>query len=74
MKVISQNLTVQLAERVMGWSTGPDRYVLPNRSWMPRWQFQPTQNLEHAIRLLDAAKPESYSMGVRKQEVFSVKV
>jgi hypothetical protein len=33
-----------------------------NRSWMPRWRFQPTEKLEDAFRLLEGAAPEEYSI------------
>lgn len=37
-------LTGILAERVMGWTVGPDRFSRGNREWMPRWKFQPFEN------------------------------
>ena len=57
------NLTAILAERVMGWGVGPDRYLTSKRGWMPRWRFQPTENVDDAFRLLEKAKPEAYTMG-----------
>lgn len=46
-------LTAILAECVMGWRVGPDRFLLGNRHWIPRWRFQPFKSLEDAFRLLD---------------------
>ena len=67
-------LEATLAQRVMGWVVGPDRYVLRGSSWMPRWRFQPTRSIDDAFRLLDHARPESYSMGSNGRGVFSVKI
>ncbi len=50
-----QDLTVTLAERVMGWSAAPERFLLGGRSWVPRWRFQPLTSLEDAFRLLEKA-------------------
>jgi hypothetical protein len=54
----ADQLTGVLAERVMGWGVGPDRFLTGNRGWMPRWKFQPAQKLADAIRLLEAANTE----------------
>jgi len=51
----SDVVTARLAERVMGWSVAPDRYLIGNRSWIPRWRFQPLERLEDAFRLLEKA-------------------
>jgi hypothetical protein len=58
----SENLTAILAERVMGWSVGPDRFMMGNRGWTPRWRFQPAEKLEDAFRLLEEAAPQEYSI------------
>ena len=58
----SENLAALLAERVMGWGVGPDRFLMGNRGWMPRWRFQPTEKLADALRLLETAAPEEYDM------------
>jgi hypothetical protein len=58
----SERLAAMLAERVMGWGVGPDRFLLSNRSWMPRWRFQPTEKLADALRLLEVAAPQEYSL------------
>jgi len=70
----SEHLTAELAQRVMGWSVAPDRFLIGNRSWMPRWRFQPTNKLEDAFRVLETASPEFYSMGSEKRGTFSVEV
>lgn len=67
-------LTVELAERVMGWGVGTDRYMTGNRSWRPRWRFQPITKLEDAFDLLEHATPESYSMCSADNGSFSVRV
>lgn len=58
----SDQLTALLAERVMGWGIRPDRFVMANRAWMPRWRFQPMEKLEDALRLLQEAAPQEYSI------------
>ena len=58
----SENLAALLAKRVMGWGVGPDRFLIGNRGWMPRWRFQPTEKLPDALRLLEKAAPEEYNM------------
>ncbi|HEY1205254.1 MAG: hypothetical protein ABSH46_11190 [Bryobacteraceae bacterium] len=59
----TDQLTAVLAKRVMGWGVGPDRFLTANRGWMPRWRFQPTENLDDAFKLLENAAPQDYSMG-----------
>jgi hypothetical protein len=51
-----------LAERVMGWAVGPDRFMMGNRGWTPRWRFQPVDKLDDAFRLLQEAAPQAYSI------------
>jgi len=60
--VTGERLTALLAQRVMGWTVGPDRFMMGNRGWMPRWRFQPAEKLEDAFRLLDEAAPQEYSI------------
>ncbi len=57
-----ERLTDFLAERVMGWTVGPDRFMTGQRGWMPRWRFQPTEKLEDAFRLLAEVAPQEYSI------------
>ena len=58
----SDHLAALLAECVMGWRVGPDRFLMGNRGWMPRWRFQPTEQLADALRLLEKAAPDEYNM------------
>jgi hypothetical protein len=67
-------LTAKLAERIMGWNVAPDRFLLGNRSWIPRWRFQPLERLEDAFRLLEKAQPEHYSMGLANSGCFCAEV
>jgi len=60
--VSNDQLTAVLAERVMGWTVGPDRFMMGNRGWMPRWRFQPADKLDDAFRLLQEAAPQAYSI------------
>ena len=67
-------LTVSLAQRVMGWSIAPDRFLMGSRRWIPRWRFQPTENLADAFRLLEEAAPQEFSMCGDSQCNFQVRV
>jgi hypothetical protein len=67
-------MEVPIAERVMGWEVAPDRFLLGDRRWLPRWRFQPTEKLEDAFRLLDAAMPQQYKMGREAAGLFWVRV
>ena len=63
-----------LAQQVMYWRVGPDRFLTGHRSWIPRWRFQPTERLDDAFRLLEQAAPQSYNMSAADNGAFSVKV
>jgi hypothetical protein len=67
-------LTALLAERVMHWRVGPDRFLTGDRRWLPRWRFQPAENLMDAFQLLDGAAPEAYSMSGGSEVGFLVRV
>jgi hypothetical protein len=58
----SEHLAAVLAEKVMGWSVGPDRFMMGDRRWQPRWRFQPANRLEDAFRLLERAAPQEYAL------------
>jgi len=58
----TRELTVLLAVRVMRWTVHPGRYLMENRRWTPDWRFQPMKTIADAIRLLDAADPEEYTI------------
>ena len=68
--VTSEHLTVVLAEVVMGWTVCPDRFLMPHRRWIPRWRFQPEQNLNDAFRRLHKANPDAYAVGSRNPGAF----
>jgi hypothetical protein len=53
--VTADLLTAILAERLLGWRATPDRFLLGNRRWMPRWRFRPFRRLEDALQLLEKA-------------------
>jgi hypothetical protein len=69
-----EQLAGTLAELVMGWGVAPDRFLVGNGSWMPRWRFQPTKDLEDAFRLLDAADPEECIIHMRRGSTWVVQV
>jgi hypothetical protein len=56
-----ERLTAILAQRVMGWRVAPDRFLMGNRRWSPRWRFQPTERVKDAYRLLERAAPQDGS-------------
>ncbi len=70
----SQVLTQLVAERVMKWTAAPKRFMLGSRKWIPDWRFQPCETFEHAIQLLDAARPTTYSLGVDQKGRFWARV
>lgn len=70
----SDQLTAVLAERIMGWSVGPDRFMMGDRRWQPRWRFQPARRLEDAFRLLERTAPQEYAMGAAENGGFWAKV
>ena len=37
----------------MGWKVTPDRFIKSGRSWIPRWRFQPLDDIADAIELLN---------------------
>jgi hypothetical protein len=67
-------LTALLAERVMHWRVGSERFLMGDRCWLPRWRFKPAECLKDAFRLLEQAAPEEYSMGAAENGNFWVKV
>jgi len=59
----NDQLTAILAERIMGWTVSPERFMMGRRSWLPRWRFQPATRLQDALRLLECAAPQMYTIG-----------
>jgi hypothetical protein len=69
-----QALTNLLAEHVMGWKVGPDRFMMGDRQWQPRWRFQPVKRMEDAFRLLGQAAPQEYAIGAAEKDGFRARV
>jgi len=67
-------LNAILAERIMGWTVGPERFMMGDRRWLPRWRFQPATRLEDAFRLLERAAPQEYAMGAAESGGFWARV
>ena len=67
-------LDARLAEKVMGWRVGPERFLLSNRQWKKRTYFQPTLRAADAFRLLQGAGPDRYSCTRSRSGVYSVTV
>jgi hypothetical protein len=70
----NDQLTAVLAERIMGWTVGPERFMMGDRRWLPRWRFQPAMRLEDAFRLLERAAPQDYGVGTAKTGGFWARV
>jgi hypothetical protein len=70
----SNNVLInQLAEQVLHWRVGPDRFLTGQRSWIPRWRFNPLQRLEDAFLLLDSLKSSTYVIS-KSGDKFQVEV
>lgn len=52
----------RLAQQVLHWGIGADRFLTGDRSWIPKWKFNPLEHLEDAFRLLDHSKAIRYSI------------
>jgi hypothetical protein len=52
----------RLAEHVLGWRVAPDRFMTENRSWLPRWRFNPLERLEDAFLVLDRCESLRYTI------------
>jgi len=72
--VTNYQLTAILAEQVMGWKVGPDRFLTGDRHWLPHWRFQPVQRMADASRLLEQATPQEYAMGAAENGGFWARV
>lgn len=70
----NDQLTALLAERVMGWTVGPERFLMGGRRWLPRWRFQPAARLADAFRLLERAAPQEYATGATENGGFWARV
>jgi hypothetical protein len=69
----SEHLTAILAERVMGWAVGPDRFLMAKRRWIPRWRFHPLTRLEDALQLLEHAA-SNYTLTATTGGTFAAEV
>jgi hypothetical protein len=70
----SDQLAAVLAQRVFGWKTAPDRYLLGDRRWTPRWRFRPVDRLVDAIELLERAAPQKCEMSQTPDGLFEVEL
>jgi hypothetical protein len=71
---VNDNMLIdRLALQVMHWRVGPDRFITGNRSWLPKWKFDPLDRIEHAFMLLDEGRPSRYAIS-RVGAVFQVEV
>ena len=66
-------LTSMLAETVMGWRSSPDRFLLGDRQWISRTQFQPLTRIQDAFRLLQTAD-STFSLVKTARGVFTATV
>ena len=70
----NEQLTAILAQRVMRWRVGVDRFLMNDGGWKPLWKFRPTERREDALRLLDAAKPIEYTISTLSDGGYRVRV
>src|SRR5579885_720470 len=67
-------LTTLLAEQVMGWRVGPNRFLLDDRRWKPRHSFQPTSRVADAFSLLKAANADRFTVVRAGRGLWSARV
>lgn len=67
-------LAAWLAERVLKWRVGPDRFLLGERQWKPRHYFQPTKRAADAFRLLEASGAEYYTITRLERGICSAEI
>jgi hypothetical protein len=58
----------------MGWTIGPKRFSFGRRGWMPRWRFQPTENIADAFQLLESADVVEYVLHADPKGLYRAKV
>jgi hypothetical protein len=68
-----ESLTGILAERIMGWTVAPHRFLMGDRRWIPTWRFQPLNNLEHAFQLLEMAA-KTFTLTTSPDGAFTARV
>jgi hypothetical protein len=71
--VTDQRLIDELVSKAFGWRSAPDRYLKPNRGWITRSRFRPTEDVSDALRLLDALTSD-YSLVTLPGRNFTVQV
>lgn len=67
-------LTEALAQKTLGWKSGPNRYLMSNRRWLPKWRFQPTEKIADAFHLVEAGGVEKYQILAERKNKYLVKV
>jgi hypothetical protein len=71
---VNDNVLIdRLALQVMHWRVGSDRFVSENRSWLPKWRFNPLERLADAFLLLDHSDSVRYVISQTSGK-FQVKV
>jgi hypothetical protein len=68
-----ERIVAILAERILGWTIGADRFLIGQRRWISLWRFQPFKKLQDAFRLLDKAASE-YSLVASAAGTFTARV
>jgi hypothetical protein len=71
--VTNDQITALLAELIMGWGVGPERFLLGNRQWITRAHFQPFSRIQDAFRLLRQAA-SGFSLTKSPDHVFTATV
>ena len=71
--MIDRLLVDELARLVLGWRPAPDRYLKPDREWVPRSKFRPLTDVRDALRVLDQLT-DDYSLIARPGQGFIVEV
>jgi hypothetical protein len=69
----NDQLTAILAERILGWRVGPERFILGSRQWITRAHFQPFDRIQDAFRLLKKAA-SAFSLTKTPDGVFTATV
>jgi len=66
-------LVDEFARLVLGWRSAPDRYVKPQRGWIPRSKFHPLTDVRDAFRILDHLT-DDYSLASVPGRGFTIEV
>jgi hypothetical protein len=68
-----EQLPAALAQRVLGWTVAPERFLTGQRGWIPRWHFQPLKRVEDAFKLLDVAAT-GFTLTLSGDHIFRARV